>query len=60
MRVYFGMLAHYITDDWKLETELLSFDVLEGSHTGENQASHMYKVLNGFGISHKVCYPLSS
>lgn len=54
MRAYFGMLAHYITDDWKLECELLSFDELEGSHTGENQAAHMYGVLKEFGILGKV------
>lgn len=56
MRAYFGMLAHYITDDWKLRTELLSIEELEGSHTGENQAAHMYKVLTRFGILKKVCH----
>lgn len=56
MRAYFGMLAHYITDDWKLRTELLSIEELEVSHTGENQAAHMYKVLTRFGILKKVCH----
>ena len=45
---------HFISSDWKLETRLLSFDELEGSHSGENQAAHILKVLREFGITKKV------
>lgn len=55
MQAFFGMTAHYITDNWEMKTELLSFAELDGSHTGENQAAHMYGVLKEFGIIEKVC-----
>lgn len=55
MTSYFGMMAHFITVDWELRSELLSFNELDGSHTGENQAVHMYEVLKRFKVLHKVC-----
>lgn len=55
MTAYFGMMVHFITNDWDLRSELLSFNELDGSHTGENQALHMYNVLRKFGILNKVC-----
>lgn len=54
MTAFVGMTAHYITNEWKLVTALLSFDELEGSHSGENQAAHMYKVLKKFNVLDKV------
>lgn len=55
MTAYFGMTAHFITEDWKVEMELLSFEEMDGSHSGENQAAHLYKVLKRFAILNKVC-----
>ena len=55
MTAYFGITAHYISCDWELKTALLSFAELSGSHSGENQANHIYAVLKHFGIVHKVC-----
>lgn len=55
MTAYFGMMVHFITNDWDLRSELLSFNKLDGSHTGENQALHMYNVFCKFGILNKVC-----
>lgn len=54
MTAYFGMMVHFITNEWDLRSELLSFNELEGSHTGENQALHLYNVLRKFGILEKV------
>lgn len=54
MTAYFRMMVHFITDEWDLRSELLSFNELEESHTGENQALHLYNVLRKFGILEKV------
>lgn len=54
MTAYFGMMAHYVNAEWELVTELISFEELEGSHSGENQAAHVHKVLKRFGILAKV------
>lgn len=45
MVAYIGVTAHYITDDWELRAELLSFRDLPGSHTGENMAEVLYDIL---------------
>jgi hypothetical protein len=34
MIAYLALMAHFITDDWQLQSELLSFSELEGSHSG--------------------------
>lgn len=56
MTAYFGMMSHYITSDWQIATDLISFNELGGSHSGENQAAHMYKILKRNGIIEKVCH----
>lgn len=37
-----------------MQSRLLSFSELKGSHTGENQAAHLYSVYKGYGIVNKV------
>lgn len=54
MRAYIAITAHYINDDWELKSELLAFEELEGSHTGENLAEVLYTILDLHRIKHKV------
>lgn len=54
MTAYIAVTVHYISDDWKLMSELLSFQELEGSHTGENQCEHLYSIIKDFNIAKKV------
>jgi hypothetical protein len=55
MKAYLAVTSHWISQDWKLCSELLSFKELEGSHSGENIGMELYKVLDKFGIKDKVC-----
>jgi hypothetical protein len=54
MRAYIAVTTHYINDDWELKSELLAFEELEGSHTGENLAEVLYTILDLHRIKHKV------
>jgi hypothetical protein len=54
MRAYLAATCHWISPDWKLCSELLSFKELEGSHSGENIGAELYKLLDKFGIKDKV------
>lgn len=55
MTAYLAITAHYITADWTLRTELLSFGELLGSHSGENMAQELYDICKKYNIVHKVC-----
>jgi len=54
MTAYLAVTGHWLTEDWKLHSELLSFSELEGSHSGENIGEELYNVLKKYGINHKV------
>jgi hypothetical protein len=54
MTSYLAITAHWITREWELRSELMSFSELEGSHSGENLGEEIYAVLNKFGIKDKV------
>ncbi|RDB19757.1 hypothetical protein Hypma_013237 [Hypsizygus marmoreus] len=54
MQAYLAVTAHYITDDWVLRAELLTFDELAGSHSGENTAEVLYDILDKTKIKEKV------
>ena len=60
MTSYLGVMAHWITQDWHLCSELLLFAELEGSHSGENVGEELYAILGKFGISDKVCKSILS
>ncbi len=60
MEAYIGVTVHFITADWKLRTEVLSFDELDGSHSGENQAEHLHSIVKDFEIQNKVCCSFDS
>ncbi len=36
MRSFLGITGHYITDEWKLESVMVSCNRMAGCHTGEN------------------------
>jgi len=54
MTSYLGVTVHWLTQDWQLCSELLSFLEIEGSHSGENLGEELYNVLKKFQISNKV------
>jgi hypothetical protein len=51
---FLGITAHWIDENWKLNQITLEFYHLEGSHSGENLAKALVKVLNEYGILTKV------
>lgn len=55
MTAYLAVTVHWITTNWILRSELLSFSELEGSHSGENQAELLYRLVKKTGIEDKVC-----
>ena len=55
MKAYIAVTAHYIDKDWELQAELLTFEELEGSHTGENLTEVLYLILETHRIKSKVC-----
>lgn len=60
MTAYLAVTVHYIDSEWKLQAELLTFDELSGSHTGENTGQVLYNILNATGIKDKVSLNLVS
>lgn len=56
MTAYLAVTSHYIDEDWELHADLLSFEELDGSHTGENIAEVLYNIVDKAGIKEKVSY----
>lgn len=54
MTAYLAVTGHWITREWQLRSEILSFSELEGSHSGENMGEELYVVLEKYNITHKV------
>ena len=54
MVAYIAVTCHFVTEKWELISRLLSFRELDGTHSGENQAQHLYDVVTDFGIVNKV------
>jgi hypothetical protein len=54
MTAYLGIMAHWITADWELRSELLGFSELEGSHSGENIGHELHDLLQKFRTRDKV------
>ena len=40
----------------KMRTDLIGFQRVPGSHTGQNLAHSFYFIMKHLGILHKVCY----
>jgi hypothetical protein len=51
---FFGMTGHWITEEWEMKKALLAFDEIRGSHSGENQAEILYKILEKYGLKDRV------
>ncbi len=45
-----GVIVQWIDESWELCVQVLDFEILEGSHTGENLASSFVNTLKEFGI----------
>jgi hypothetical protein len=54
MTSYLAVTGHWLTKEWQLRSELLSFSEIEGSHSGENLGEELYDVLIKFHIANKV------
>lgn len=50
----FGITAHWISKDWKLNELLLSAEKLDGSHSGDNMAKHLYDIIQDYEIAEKI------
>jgi hypothetical protein len=46
-----GIMVHYIDDDYKRRTVVLSLRNTLGSHTGANTADHLLSVIQDFSIT---------
>ncbi|CAG7718885.1 unnamed protein product [Allacma fusca] len=51
---FHGIIACFISSDWKYEEIMLDFDMIVGHHTGKNLASSLCKVLENYSIIDKV------
>lgn len=55
---YMAVTAHWIATgpngDWSLQTRLLAFTHVKGSHSGANLGTEMYDILKSAGILHKL------
>jgi hypothetical protein len=49
-----GITAHWVSDDFKMSSILLGLKEMKGSHSGEEQAMTVLKILSDFGISSKL------
>jgi hypothetical protein len=55
MVAYQAVTGHYIDDDWRLNSQLLTLTELEGRHTGENMALDLLNTIaTHFGIEKVV------
>lgn len=51
-----GVVAHYISEDGKLESTTLALVNVEGAHTGENLSKYIQHVVGDWGIASKLGY----
>jgi hypothetical protein len=54
MTSYLAITGHWLSSEWELQSELLSFSELEGSHSGENIGQEFYEFLQKYDICNKV------
>ena len=47
-----GVLAHFISDEWTLESRVVAIKHIYGSHTAENIKVSMEEVLNKYGLDY--------
>ena len=50
---FLGITAHWIDQGWTFRALVIGFELLKGSHTGDNLAATMVKVLQELGLEKK-------
>ncbi|KAJ6572976.1 hypothetical protein B0H10DRAFT_1837211, partial [Mycena sp. CBHHK59/15] len=56
---FLATVAHYVTNDGRLEELLIDFRELVDEHSGENMANAMWKTVEMYGLEGKVHIHLS-
>ncbi|KAK2445519.1 zinc finger BED domain-containing protein RICESLEEPER [Trifolium repens] len=51
---YMTVTAHYVDQDWKLNSKLLSFCHLDNAHTGVELSGKLFGALKDWGIDRKI------
>jgi hypothetical protein len=51
---FLGITCHYLSEDWKLMEVLLSFEEIQGSHTGWNLVQIIEKLLQRHNLMHRL------
>ena len=46
----FSIVGHYVDRDGRPQTRLLALERVQGSHSGENQAVYLYKIVIRYSI----------
>lgn len=49
-----GVVGHWLDQEVVYQTRLLAMELVQGSHTGENQAPYLLKVINDFNLNDKL------
>ena len=58
---YLAVTAHYIHSEadqpnaWELCSKVLEYTEIHGNHSGANTAAIILRVIDQYGIRHKVC-----
>ena len=53
-KAFMAITCHYIDENWTLNTHLVNFAPIQGSHTGFNLAQSMYQILRECGLHEKL------
>jgi hypothetical protein len=53
-KAIFGVIGHWVTEDFEYQEAVLDFGHLKGKHSGENLTSHIYLLLNSYRIKQKL------
>lgn len=56
---YFGVTGHYITENFEAKSVLLDCSCFEGSHSSQNLADALNKVIDEWGLQQKVVLVVS-
>lgn len=51
---YYGITAHFIDQEWKMQSLVLDFVESRGAHTGRDIAKIFYASVEKYGILHKI------
>ncbi|KAJ7853197.1 hypothetical protein B0H13DRAFT_1643130, partial [Mycena leptocephala] len=51
---FLAIVAHYVTNEGKLEEMLIDFREMVGEHSGENMAEEVWNCIEMYGLQEKV------